>query len=171
MTDEKLLFQEVLNKMQFVYATIQDENVVVQYPFYVDPTMVYVVKRTVEGEAERLANLTKRQTYFEVNIYVRPLLELNIDDIRTLCGGKPPDSIETLKDLAALHATPVAPSEVYGGYTLATEAILMGMLHHFKQFRLGEGSDRERLHERIIRDMPHIFMRAFHPKPSNIKGE
>lgn len=132
--------------------------------------MVYVVRRAVEWEAERMAVLTERRAYFEVNIYVRPLLELDIGDIRTLSGGELPDSIETPEDLAALHATPVAPSEVYGGPTSAAYAIFNGMLHHSKRFRLGGGCDRERLHERIIRDMPHIFMRAFHPK-TVIKGE
>ena len=168
----KLLCQGIILKnMQFMYATIQDKDVVVQYPFYVDPTMVNVVKRAVEREAERLADLSKRQTCFELNVYVRPLLELHTADILSLCGGELPASIKTTRDLEALHATPVAPSEVYGGHTLATEAIRIGMLHYCKQFRLGEGSDLERSHERAISDMPLIYKRVFHPKPSNIKGE
>lgn len=31
--------------------------------------------------------------------------------------------------------------------------------------------EKLRFHEKLVRDMPHIFMRAFHHNPSDIKGE
>ncbi len=161
-------FQKIMNKMQFVYATIQTKDVIVQYPFYADPSMVEAVKVMVVQIGERAGKSGEAWGGTIVNVYVETLVDLNLEDIKALCGNTRPDVLATPEDLAMLHATPVAPLAVYGGAFQAAEEISNNMVRHMKHFVEGSNGKREEVHKRLVNIMPSIFSATFSSEPTSV---